>query len=258
MNGNPTTQGRRIWITGATSGIGRALVKEFIHSGDNLILTARNGDDLERLRADHPSQIEILPFDIAESGSEEKLAERLGALTGHLDMAVLNAGTCEYVDIDRFDTEMFERIISVNFLGMVRCIEVCLPLMKNMESRPQIVGISSAAAITGLPRAEAYGASKAAVDGMLESLSLDLKPYNIDVTIVHPGFVDTPLTRKNDFPMPFLMSAEKAAGIIVKGIQKRKPKVVFPRRLIWPLRLLSTLPGGMRNRLGGSMVRSAG
>ena len=246
---------RSIWLTGATSGIGRALFHALLKDGNRLIITARNRDSLEELRQVAPTQVEVLVADIATPGAETAIASDLATRTDSLDTVILNAGGCEYIDIDDFDTNLIERIFQVNTLGMARCIEACLPLLKASRKQPHLVGISSAAAITGLPRAEAYGASKAAVTSMLESLSLDLDSRGVHVSVIHPGFVDTPLTRLNDFPMPFLMPASQAAGIIVNAIEGRKRNVAFPRRLIWPLKMMSILPASIRHRMGMRMVR---
>jgi short-subunit dehydrogenase len=178
-------------------------------------------------------------------------------ITDNLDTVILNAGTCEYVDVTSFKADLFERVVQANFLGAVRCIEASLELLKSGK-HPQLVGLSSAAAFTGLPRAEAYGASKAAIGSLFESLSLDLSSHAIDVSIVYPGFVDTPLTRRNDFAMPFLMSPEKAANLIVKGVDRRRLKIAFPGRLTWPLRFMSVLPTRIRHFVGTSMVRNQG
>lgn len=247
---------RRIWLTGATSGIGRAIFDQLIQRDNSVIITARDRSDLEELRQAAPSQVEILVADISETGAEKSIASGLAALVGSIDTVILNAGGCEYIDINQFDSALIERIFQVNTLGMARCIEACLPLLRASSDRPHLVGISSAAALTGLPRAEAYGASKAAVTSMLESLGLDLDSQGVHVSVIHPGFVDTPLTRLNDFPMPFLMPASQAAGIIVNSIESRKRSVAFPRRLVWPLKVMSMLPASVRHRMGMRMARN--
>jgi len=249
--------GRRVWLTGASSGIGRALLELLVRKGNHVIITSRNLDDLESLKHQYPENIDIMPADISITGSTKSMASDLRRITGALDTVILNAGTCEYVDVTRFRAELFDRVMQANFLGTVRCIEASLELLKLGEN-PHLAGVSSAAAFTGLPRAEAYGASKAAVGSLFESLSLDLSSHAIDVSIVYPGFVDTPLTRKNDFSMPFLMSPEKAANLIVKGLDRRRLKIAFPARLTWPLRAMSVLPARLRQIAGLGMVRKQG
>lgn len=200
-------------------------------------------------------RVTAVPADITRPSATGKLREELDGLESGLDTMILCAGDCEYVDSRHFDSGAVARMLEVNVVGMARCIEAGLPALRRSGHRPQIVGVSSASAITGLPRAEAYGASKAAVVSMLESLSLDLHGEGIRVTVVLPGFVDTPLTRRNDFPMPFLMDAGKAAERIVAGVENGRRRIVFPRALAWPLRLLGAMPEGTRIRLGQRMVR---
>ncbi|MFT7530920.1 MAG: NAD(P)-dependent dehydrogenase (short-subunit alcohol dehydrogenase family), partial [Gammaproteobacteria bacterium] len=161
--------GRRVWLTGASSGIGRSLLELLVQQGNQVIITSRNIDELELIRQRNPQQIDTLVADISLPDSAQSMASGLRKITGALDTVILNAGTCEYVDINSFKADLFDRVLQANFLGTVRCIEASLELLKSGES-PHLVGLSSAAAITGLPRAEAYGASKAAISSLFESL----------------------------------------------------------------------------------------
>ncbi len=249
---------RTIWITGASTGIGRSLAEALIAKGNHLIVTSRKEESLQDLKALAPDKIDIVAADVSKADCVESMREELSRVTDSIDTIILNAGTCEYLDANQFESALFDRVIQVNFVGMARCIEASIDLLRKSTNSPHIVGISSAAAITGLPRAEAYGASKAAVESCLESLALDLDDQGIDVTIVYPGFVDTPLTRKNDFPMPFLMSSEQAVAEMIKGIESRKFRVAFPRKLIWSLKFMAWLPDAIRHRMGLSMVRKDG
>lgn len=248
-------ENRTIWIVGASTGIGRELTNALAGRNNHLIVTARNKQKLEAIATDSSIDISILECDISQSDSSTRLQSGLAEITQSLDLIVLNAGNCEYVDVDSFDTALFSRVFEVNMLGLVRCIEAALPFLRKSGKNPHIVGISSASAITGLPRAEAYGASKAAVTSFLESLSLDLHREGIFVSIVEPGFVDTPLARKNDFPMPFLMNVRDAVKIMINGIERRRRKVAFPRRLIWSLMVIRLLPASLRHRVCLSMTR---
>ena len=247
---------RTIWLTGASTGIGRSLAEELIRLDNRLIVTSRNAEPLEELKQLAPDRVSVVTADIASPSSVEQMRNGLHSVTERIDTVILNAGTCEYVDVERFESDLFDRVMQVNFVGVARCIEASLELLRASTRQPHIVGIASAAALTGLPRAEAYGASKAGLVSLLESLALDLSPLGIEVSIVYPGFVDTPLTRKNDFPMPFLMTAEEATSLMIDGIKKRRFRIAFPRRLIWSLKLMGILPDWLRHRLGVSMVRS--
>ena len=253
--GKSTLRDRTVWITGASPGIGRALAMALSGRGNHLVLTSRSMDSLVELADSLEGRVTAVPADIARPFAKGILREELDGLDSGLDTMILCAGDCEYVDSRYFDSGAVARMLEVNVVGMARCIEAGLPALRRSGRRPQIVGVSSASAITGLPRAEAYGASKAAVVSMLESLALDLHGEGIRVTVVLPGFVDTPLTRRNDFPMPFLMDAGEAAGRIVAGVEAGRRRIVFPRALAWPLRLLGAVPEGARIRLGQRMVR---
>ncbi len=226
-----------IWITGASSGIGQALARHLALLGNKVIVSARNVDSLNQL-AQETSGIDVVPFDVTDAASIDSVRDQLRHCSEHLDRVILNAGTCEYLDIHQPDWSMMSRIMNVNFFGLVNSIEIALPLLKKAE-KPHLVGISSQAIKAPFVRAEAYGASKAAVSYFLESLRADLIQLNIDVTEILPGFVDTPLTRKNDFSMPFLMPVDTAAQRMVAAIDRRPFSYAFPKRLslmLWTAR----------------------
>lgn len=249
--------GRRVWLTGASLGIGRALAVELVHRGARVALSARGIGPLQALQAElGEAQTLVLPLDVTDPAANRDAARRIEAAWGGLDIAVLNAGTCEYVDVRHFESAVFERQLRTNVLGAVYGIEAVLPLLR-AAPHGQLVGVSSAAAYRGLSRSEAYGASKAALKSMLEALRLDLHPEGVAVTVVCPGFVRTPLTARNDFAMPFLLEPEDAARRIADGIAARRAEVHFPRRLTVPLKLLPLLPQWLVQRLLLHMVRSS-
>ncbi|TYL46702.1 SDR family NAD(P)-dependent oxidoreductase [Marinomonas sp. IMCC 4694] len=220
-----------VWITGASSGIGFALVKQYLDAGWRVIASARKPGELSALFASH-SLLSFLPFDVTDSDQVETVRQALLLSTEHLDCAILNAGTCEYLEMTTspIDWEMMDRVMSVNFFGLVNSVALCLPLLKK-SSCGHLVGVSSQAVQAAFPQAEAYGASKAAARYFLSSLRMDLKPFKIDVTCLLPGFVDTPLTQKNTFSMPFLMSADDAAKRMFSALQSRPFEFAFPKRL---------------------------
>ena len=147
-------------------------------------------------------------------------------------------------------------MIQTNFMSMVYGVEAVLPLLKCSKT-PHLVGMSSAVAYLGLPRSEAYGASKAAIRNFLESLRVSLAKDNICVSIVFPGFVKTPLTDRNDFPMPGLITATKAAQQIVKGIQNRTLDIKVPLWFVWTIQFISILPSQLRLWLLKKMVKAS-
>lgn len=219
-------------ITGATSGIGEQLAIKYAQLGDTVIACGRNSDKLAELAK--YDNIQACKFDAAN------LQDIKESTIGfpHFDRVILNAGNCEYIDDARnFDSALFERVINVNLLSMGYCLEALLP---KINPGGQLVLVSSSVTYLALPRSEAYGASKAGVSYLAKSLAVDLN--DVDVTLVHPGFVKTPLTNKNDFPMPMAVTAEKAADYMIKGIQKRRKDVHFPYRFTLILKALRILP----------------
>lgn len=169
-------------------------------------------------------------------------------------MAILNAGTCEYLEPGDFDPALVERVIRTNFLGVSYCLAAALPLLRQGQ-HPHVVVVGSSVTWLALPRAGAYGASKAAVRYLVESLRIDLVREGIDVTLVNPGFVDTPLTRRNDFPMPHIWTAQRAAEHIAKRLPRRPLEINFPGLFTLVLRLLGALPTHLRLAIGQRLAR---
>lgn len=249
--------GRLIWLTGASSGIGRAVAKEFVSRGASVAASGRNAAALQELSAEYGADRLIpVPFDVTDRSATHAAAQTVQAKLGGVDIAFFNAGTCEYVDPRRFDSRLFERVVQTNFLSMVYGIDAVLPLLRRSRT-PHLVGMSSTVAYGCLPRAEAYGATKAAIKYMLDSLRLDLAPEKIPVSVVCPGFVRTPLTDLNDFPMPFRIEVDVAARCIADGIARQDPEIHFPKRFSIPFKLLAMLPAPLYNRLAAKMVRSS-
>jgi len=235
---------KRIWITGASSGIGSELAQQLAAMGNTVVVSARSEDKLQLLAAGESSgRILPLVYDVTVDDASDEIRDNLNQLVDALDIVILCAGRCEYVDNAVLETDMFRRVFEVNVFGSVNATVVALPLLEvaatqNIEEKPQLVVLSSLSTVTGLPRAEAYGSSKAAMTYLFNTLRLDLK-QRIDVTVVNPGFVATPMTKQNDFPMPFMMQPPAAALQIIKGIAKRKLTVNFPWRLWLSLKLPS-------------------
>ena len=234
---------RVIWITGASTGIGRSLALKLAGQGHKVIASARNSDALQEL-ADEDKRILPLACDITDDDGMAAAAEELARISPHLDQVILNAGNCEYLDFPNPDWAAIRRVMVVNFFGTVNCVEHALPLLREAPGgNGHIVVVASQVTAAPFPRAEAYGASKAALQYFCDSLRIDLAAENIDVTVVNPGFVDTPLTQKNDFDMPFLMDVDVAAERIVRNIAGRPTRYSFPLRLSALLSLSRILPG---------------
>ncbi|MBU3071630.1 SDR family NAD(P)-dependent oxidoreductase [Aestuariicella sp. G3-2] len=250
-----TPTGEKIWITGASSGMGRELALRLAEAGNEVLVTARNREALESMAAMH-SGITPVPADLSDPDCVVFLQESLKQHTQVLDRMILNAGTCEYLEIDDPDWQMMERVMSVNYFGAIRSLAAGLPLLKQHSTGARhIVAVGSQASRVVFPRAEAYGASKAALTYFMESLAVDLADQNIRVSVVQPGFVETPLTESNDFPMPFLMSVDQAAEHILKRLMARPTHIRFPWSLSSVLAIGSTLPWLWRNWVAPKLTR---
>ena len=229
-------KGRCIWVTGASSGLGKALTIKLVEAGNFVIASARSQTALADLAKQYPGKIKILPLDISRTLNLRKASAEIREISDYLDMVICAAGICEYEDNLSFNPDMYERTLDVNFLGVVRCLNIALPLLKKSQLRPHFVAISSLSTCVGFPRAEAYGSSKAALNYFMQSLRADLSKVALDLSLVRPGFIATNLVAQNDFSMPFMMTPEVAAERIIKKLSERKFFIDFPLRLSWPLR----------------------
>lgn len=226
---------KKVLITGATSGIGDALVAQYSNDTHTVIACGRNPEKLSKLGQQNQA-CETLQFDITNESQIKDAAEK----TSQLDIIIFNAGDCLYIDdVMQFDANAFASIINTNLTSLGYLVKYFLP---KINKGGQLVFISSIASQLPFPKAEAYGASKAGVDYFANSLRLDLMSHDISVSLVHPGFIKTPLTDKNDFPMPFMLTANDAATRIYQGVKSRKNYLHFPKRLSLLLRLFRLLP----------------
>lgn len=256
-------ENKNIWITGASSGIGSELALQLARAGNLVVVSARSSSKLAALSAEAASlsgRIVPLVYDVTQDDEADNIRIDLSAIVSALDIVIICAGRCEYIDNAELDTDLFRRVYDVNVFGAVNSAIVALPLLKKTDvagkGKPQIVAIASLSAVAGLPRAEAYGSSKAAMIYLFNTLRLDLEK-RIDVTVVNPGFVATEMTSQNDFPMPFMMQPPAAAARIIKGVAKRKLTVNFPLRLWLSLKIPSIIPFVWYRWIGPKLVRSA-
>jgi NAD(P)-dependent dehydrogenase (short-subunit alcohol dehydrogenase family) len=235
------------WITGASSGIGRALALALARRGVTVAASARSRDALEALAAEaggDPRNARILPtpLDVTDRAAVRAAAEAaIRVFRGPPDLAVLNAGTFEPMTAEAFDAARFRAQVEVNLMGTVHMLEGLLPACLAAR-RGHIAIVSSVAGYRGLPTGAAYGATKAALINLAESLKYDCDRAGVKLQIVNPGFVKTPLTDRNDFAMPHLMAVEDAVARMIAGLRSRRFEITFPRRFTWQLKLLRLLP----------------
>ncbi|MDX1588827.1 MAG: SDR family NAD(P)-dependent oxidoreductase [Oleiphilaceae bacterium] len=258
MNQATQPSTRTVWLTGATSGIGLSVLEMLVAQGHRVIATGRSRDRLDELARRHNGLVIPLPGDTTSDEDCARMGEFLSQQES-LDWAILNAGTCEYMDVADFDAEMVARVMNTNVVGSARSVQAALPALRASVKQgraPMLALVSSSAWWFPFTRAEAYGASKAALTYFGQSLRADLKAENITVSVVSPGFVKTPLTDQNDFPMPFLISAEDAAERIVSGLAKGRREIQFPKRFTLTLKLMGLLPQWLTDALAASMARS--
>ncbi len=244
------------WIVGASSGIGHELACRFAEAGYSVIVSARRELQLQQLQQKYPEQIIPLPLDVTDSESVAKAYQQLDFITDHINLFLYNSGIAKYTS--RHDDNWFQitrKVYDVNILGFTRCLDIALPKLRKAQGLRHIAAVSSLSSYLAMPRAEAYGSSKAAMQYFLDALRTDLYSENIKVTVINPGFVDTPMTQKNDFPMPGLWSSEKAADFIFRKLAKQPAEIRFPTLLIMVLRLASWLPKGFFSRHAQFLVK---
>lgn len=219
-----------VFITGASRGIGRALAIEYSKLGAKLFLTATNLDLLQSLSENINKSGGIAQYTICDVTKKDDIVravEYANKLYGKIDIAILNAGINGHSYFNDFSDELLHKIYQTNVFGVAYGIECLVPIMKSQKSGI-IVGVSSLADFRGVPGSGIYNSSKAAVSKLLEAARIELIEYGIRVVTVKPGFIQTDMVAKNDFYMPFLIEAEKAAKIIISGIGKNKKVIKFP------------------------------
>ena len=231
---------KRVWLIGASTGIGEALARQLDQLGCKQMLSARSIDKLTTL-AGELQNATALPLDVTQQNAVNIAFDSVMKAWGGVDLIVLMAGTYSEMSVKQFDIEKVRQQIDVNLNGTMHVLGNALPKLLEQKSG-HIAIVSSVAGYRGLPNSLAYGPSKAALINLAEALHVELKPHNVGVSVVNPGFVDTPLTRKNTFPMPFLITAEKAAQEIITGLEKGEFEIHFPKAFTRILRTLRILP----------------
>lgn len=243
--------GARIWVTGASTGIGAALATELADRGARVAISARNAEQLAEVAE---GRMVVVPVDVTDRAATVAAGERVREALGGLDVAVLNAGTWSSFHVEPWDSQLFADHLQVNVMGAVHTMEAVVPQML-AAGRGRIVGVASVAGYRGLPGSEAYNAGKAALISLLESLRGSLAPRGVVVQTVNPGFVTTRMTDRNRFPMPFKVEADVAARTIADGIARDKAEVVFPVPMMVAMKLARLLPVRVWTRLTAELAR---
>lgn len=237
---------KTLLITGASSGIGRATALAAASAGWRVIACGRDEDRLAELAASH-AHIATRAFDLTDrSACLRELADTAA------DVVVLNAGNCEYVDVEAWDPAMFRRVFDANFFSAVNCIEALLPQLREGS---QLIVVDSLARLLPFTRSEAYGASKAALHYLTRCLEVDLHRRGVIVQSVSPGFVRTPMTDRNAFSMPLRIEAEEAALAILRIIRSGRRAAYFPTLFAACIRSLALLPARLQVALCRAMAQ---
>jgi short-subunit dehydrogenase len=235
-------------VTGGSTGIGAAMVRALVAGGTRVAVCARNADRIDALVAELGDRAVGIAADVSEPSRAEAVVAEAHERLGSLDLVVANAGTGHPVSGPEMTVADITTVLRLNVLGATATIAAGVRPMVE-RGRGHLVGVSSVAGNRGLPGSAAYCASKAALSVFLESLRVDLRGTGVQVTDIRPGFVDTPLTQKNDFPMPFLMSGERAADLILRALRKNRAVYTFPWQMALGGWVLRNMPDVIYHRL---------
>jgi NAD(P)-dependent dehydrogenase (short-subunit alcohol dehydrogenase family) len=243
-NRRVTPQDGVVWITGASSGIGRSVALEFARRGWTVAASARRESELEALALEasgFKGRIIAHAVDVTDSEGMEQVAAAIESAHGPIALAFFNAGIAPYMTAPNIDVAAVRQAFDVNVFGVVHGLSAIMPRMAT-RGFGQIGVNASIAGYGGLPRAAAYGATKAAMIHMCEALRFDCENLDLVMQVINPGFVETPLTGKNDFPMPFLVKQDEAARRVVDGFATGGFEITFPRRFAWMVKAINLLP----------------
>ena len=244
---------KKIWITGASSGIGRAVAEKFAKEGWKVAISARRKEILDEM-AKNPN-IFSFPLDVTQEDQVNEVFSKIMENFKYLDICFFCSGTYNPKYEQKIDAKKIKSTMDTNFLGTVHCVKSVESFFKNKKSG-QISIVSSVAGYRGLPNSSGYGPSKAALTNFAESIYFDFKKYNVKISVISPGFIKTPLTDKNEFKMPFLKSTEFAAEKIYEGLTNSKSfEIDFPKQLTLILKFLRILPYKLYLFLVGKLVK---
>jgi short-subunit dehydrogenase len=237
-----------IWITGASSGIGKALALKFANEGWQVAASARS-ENLLKIISESNKNITSFPLDVTNGENCKEIFEQIKNKYESINICFFSTGTWDPKKEKDIDIDQMKKVMNVNFFGTLNCIKAVEKYFKE-KNNGHISIVSSIAGYRGLPNSTGYGASKAALNNLAESLYFDFGRYNVRVSLVSPGFIKTPMTNKNEFKMPFLKTAEYAADKIYKGlINSSSFEIDFPKELTLILKFLKILPDSLYFKL---------
>lgn len=229
------------WVTGAGSGIGRALARRLAETGWTVAVSARTARDLDTLAAEVPGRITAFLLDVTDAAACVETGRQIEASLGPVDLAVFNAGSYFPTTAEDFSVANFKKTVDVNLMGEVNCMGAVVPSMLARRAG-HILLMGSLTGLVGLPTAASYGATKAALNSIAQAFKPDFERFGITISVINPGFVKTPLTDKNRFPMPFLIGVDAAVDHIMRGIERQRFDISFPWQMSFLVRLLAALP----------------
>lgn len=237
-----------IWLIGASSGIGFALARVLAERGAILALSSRSKEELENLKTSLGVQHKVFAFDVTDAETAQRSAQAIQETFGRIDRIVFLAAAYVPMKIDALDLAVTKGIIDINLTGAFNIVHAALPILKSQKSSSQLALCGSVAGYFGLPGGQPYSATKAGIINLAETLHAECEE-KIDIKLISPGFVRTPLTNKNDFNMPLIIEPDQAAKEIAAGLQSRRFEIHFPKKFTLLLKILRLLPYGLSMRL---------
>ena len=231
---------KKIWVTGASSGIGRAVAEKFAQEDWQVAISARRENLLNEIAKE--KNIKSFPLDVTQPQNVQNIFNNILEDFGELDICFFCSGVYNRKTEKEINIDQIKKTFEVNFLGTVNCVKIVEQYFKK-KGLGQIVIVSSIAGYRGLPNSSGYGPSKAALTNFAESIFFDFKKYNVKIKVISPGFIKTPMTDTNEFPMPFIKSPKFAAEKIFKGLTNSSSfEIDFPKELTLLLKFLRILP----------------
>ena len=231
---------KRAWITGASTGIGAEVARQLAEAGVVVATSARNVEQLQEA-AGRNANLRPYPLDVTDAQAVAETFARIERQLGPVDLVICGAGTYAPVSLDAFSPEPFRKMYEVNYLGVINVLTAAMPAMRQRK-RGHLSWIASVSGYRGLPKAAAYGPTKAALINLAESLAPELERDGVLVSVINPGFVKTPLTAQNDFEMPFLMEVKAAGAATISGLMRGRFEIAYPKPFVGILKLGRILP----------------